>query len=447
MNRSFYGCGFFGVRRMHESQRSSSKCARALSAILVLGAASFNGAGCVSVSRAKIIKDPIVVDFGPGDRAFIHALGPLLGADFSTGNRITPLINGDRFFPAMLDAIRSAQRSVTLETYIWSSGSISDQFIEALSERARAGVKVHVLADGMGALKFKDADQERMKKAGVEFVVYAREHWWQIKPDINHRTHRKILVVDGRIGFTGGMCIDDRWMGDADSEKSWRETQIKVEGPVVRQLQAVFTSNWLQTTTRLLFGEDYFPETAMSGDSLAQCFKSGRDENPQNARNSHLLAIAAARKTIRIGQAYFVPDDLAIEMLLAARKRGVEVDIVVPAINDSSFGRAASRSRWGKLLEAGVRIHLYQPAMYHCKVMIVDEILSTVGSINFDDRSFTINDEVAVNVIDSQVAGELLKSFDTDVRRSRPLTYEAFLNRGWLIKFADHFSGMFRSQL
>lgn len=422
-------------------------CPVRLSVLVAVILIPFFGGGCASFSRAKIVKAPIVLERGPEAPAFVHAMGPLLSADFTKGNRITPLINGDQFFPAMLDAIRHAQRSVTLETYIWSSGKISDQFIEALSERARAGVKVHVLSDGMGSLKFKDADQERLKKSGVEFVVYAREHWWQLKPDINHRTHRKILVVDGKIGFTGGMCVDDRWMGNAETEKQWRETQIKIEGPVVQQLQGVFTSNWLQTTTRLLVGENYFPDTPESGDALAQCFKSGRHENPQNARNSYLLGIASAQKTIRIAQAYFVPDDLAIEMLLAARKRGVEIDIVVPAVNDSRFGRAASRSRWGKLLEAGVHMHLFEPAMYHCKVMIVDDILSTVGSINFDDRSFTINDEVAVNIIDRQVAAELLKSFNDDVSRSQPLTVEKFQARGWYVKIADHFCGLFRSQL
>jgi cardiolipin synthase len=347
----------------------------------------------------------------------------------------------------MLEAIRAAQKSVTLETYIWSSGKISDEFIEALSERARAGVKVHVLADGMGSLKFEHDEQDRMKAAGVEFLIYARERWWNVKPNINHRTHRKILVVDGRVGFTGGMCIDDRWLGDADSEKVWRETQIRVEGPAVRQMQAVFVSNWLQTTSRLLVGPDYFPPSAEVGDSLAHCYKSGRNENPENARIAHLLAIASARESIKIAQAYFVPDDLAIEMLLAARQRGIAVDVIVPAINDSRFGRAASRSRWGKLLAAGVTMHEYLPAMYHCKVMIVDDVFSTVGSVNFDNRSFAINDEIAVNIIDRRATRDLLKSFNDDLKRSRPLTREVFEARPWYVKAADHFCGMFRSQL
>jgi cardiolipin synthase len=296
-------------------------------------------------------------------------------------------------------------------------------------------------------LKFDHNEQERLKDAGVEFLVYAREHWWRIKPNINHRTHRKILVVDGKVGFTGGMCIDDRWLGDADSEKVWRETQVRVEGPVVRQMQAVFAANWLQTTARLLIGPDYFPASKTIGDTLAQCYKSGRNENPENARIAYLLAIASARKSIKIAQAYFVPDDLAIDMLIAARKRGVEVDVIVPAINDSRFGRAASRSRWGRLLESGVRIHQYLPAMYHCKVMLVDDVFATVGSVNFDNRSFAINDEIALNIIDKDATRDLLKSFDNDLKRSKPLPFEEFKNRGWYVKLADHFCGLFRSQL
>lgn len=399
------------------------------------------------LTSAKILREPIEVSYGPRDPVFPDTLGPLLGAEFSGGNKITTLINGERFFPVMLDAIRKAQKSVTLETYIWSSGKISDQFIEALCERANAGVKVHVLADGMGSLKFDHDEQDRMKKCGVEFLIYARENWWNLKPNINHRTHRKILVVDGKVGFTGGMCIDDRWLGDADSEKVWRETQVRVEGPAVRQMQAVFVSNWLQTTSRLLVGPDYFPESKGVGDSLAQCYKSGRNENPENARIAYLLAIASARKSIKIAQAYFVPDDLAIDMLLAARKRGIEVDVIVPAINDSRFGRAASRSRWGKLLEAGVRMHQYLPAMYHCKVMIVDDVFSTVGSVNFDNRSFAINDEIALNIIDERATAGLLKSFNDDLKRSKPLVFAEFKSRPWYIKLTDHFCGMFRSQL
>jgi cardiolipin synthase len=399
-------------------------------------------------TTAKIVREPMVLNQGPADPIFIDSFGPLLGAEFTRGNKVELLANGDAFFPVMLDAISRAQHSITLETYIWSSGTISDKFIAALSDRARHGVKVHVLVDGMGALKFDDSDQRRLLNAGVEFIYYAREHWWQVKPNINQRTHRKLLIIDGHIGFTGGMCVDDHWLGNADSPNVWRETQLEVEGPVVRQMQSVFATNWVQTTGRLLIGRDYFPADPPARDgALAMCYKSGPNEDPENARISYLMAIAAARKSIRISHAYFVPDDLAINMLLAARARGVRVEVIVPAINDSRFGRAASRSRWDKLLAAGVEFHAYLPAMYHAKVMIVDDVFLTIGSVNFDNRSFGINDEVNVNVVDHGVAAAGLRLFESDLRASRPLTWEEFRSRPWWQKQIDWFCGLFRSQL
>ncbi|WP_438483435.1 phospholipase D-like domain-containing protein [Oleiharenicola lentus] len=400
-------------------------------------------------TSARMLSEPVEVDYGPETAIFRDTLGPLLSSEFTWGNRIETLANGDGFFPPMLQAIREAKKTITLESYIWESGIISDQFIAALTERARAGVKVHVMVDGMGVLKFKDADQRRLLDAGVEYVAYGREHWWEVKYNINHHTHRKLLIVDGKVGFTGGMCIGDAWLGNATSPEHWRETQLKLEGPVVRQMQAVFATNWIQTTGRLLVGPDYFqsiPHSAEPAGTVALCYKSGPDEDPENARISYLLAIASARKSIKIAHAYFVPDDLAINMLIAARDRGVEIDVVVPAINDSKFGRAASRSRWGKLLAKGVKFHLYEPAMYHCKTMIVDDVFMTIGSTNFDNRSFRINDEVNVNILDRAVVRDNLQLFDSDVKHSRPLTLDEFATRAWYIKLADHFCGLFRSQ-
>jgi cardiolipin synthase len=415
-------------------------------ASVVLGVAVVLGAYFWKTS-AKILRDPIVIDYGPLDPPFPSAMGPIVGSEFVGGNKVELLVNGDRFFPAMLDAIKRAQKTITLETYIWSPGKISEDFVFALMERARAGVKVHVLVDGMGTLKFEDDDRDRLREAGVEIFKYGREHWWEVKPNINHRTHRKILVVDGLVGFTGGMCIDDRWDGDAQNEKVWRETMIRVEGPAVRQLQAAFASNWLQTTSGLLLGEGYFPKIESAGSTLAHAYKSGPDEGPEHARLGYLFAIAAARKSIDISHAYFVPDDLAIDMLLAARQRGVKVRVVVPAINDSAFGRAASRSRWGALLAAGVEFHQYLPAMYHPKTMAVDDVLVVIGSANFDNRSFAINDEITMNVLDRRLAAEHKRMFERDLERSAPYTAAEFEARPFYIKAADKFAGLFRSQL
>jgi len=399
------------------------------------------------LSSAGILGEAVEITSGVEDPVFIHSLGSLLGAGVTEGNRVDTLVNGDAFFPVMIEAIRSAKRSITLESYIWASGAVSDRFIAALVERAAAGVKIHVLVDGMGTLKFDESDQRRLIDAGIEFYKYGREHWYEFKLDINHRTHRKLLIIDGRVGFTGGMCVDDPWQGNADSPDLWRDTQIRIEGPAVLQMQAVFATNWIQTTSRLLFGEDYFPSRFQAGSILAQCYKSGPDEDPENARISYLVAIAAARRSIRIAHAYFVPDDLAIEMLISARQRGVEIDVIAPAINDSRFGRAASRSRWGKLLAAGVRFHLYEPAMYHVKVMIVDDFFVTIGSVNFDNRSFSINDEVNLNLFDRRVAARHVEIFEDDLSHCRPLTFAGFEGRGGLTKVWDHFCGLFRSQL
>ena len=396
-------------------------------------------------SSAKMLSEPIVSSVAITDPLYEDSVGPLLGAEFLKGNTIEPLINGKQIFPAMLAAIASAQKSISLESYIWASGEVSDKFCAALIERAQHGVKVHCLVDGAGNLKLHLSDIDRMKAAGVEFVVYGREHWYKIKLDLNHRSHRKLLIVDGKVGFTGGVCIDDTWLGDADSPDVWRDTQARITGPVVRQMQAVFAANWLQTTSRLLTGPDYFPESARTGSAPAHCFMSGPGEKPENARMSYLLAIASARKKIQLAHAYFVPDDLAIQMLLAARARGVEIEVIVPAKNDSRFGRAASRSRWGRLLEAGVTFHSFQPSLYHCKVMIVDDTFVTLGSVNFDNRSFSINDEVNISVVDPATARAFQKSFADDIAKSTPLTREQFESRPFYVKAADHFCGIFRA--
>ena len=409
--------------------------------VVVLAAAYF------WFTSARLLTEPIRIDYGPTDASFANAMGPMTGADFTDGNAIQELLNGDGFFPPMLRAIRGAQKTITLETYIWSSGFISNEFINALAERARAGVKVHALLDGMGGLKLNRSDRDRLKDAGVQLHIYGREHWWQVKPNINHRTHRKLLIIDGKVGFTGGMCIDDRWLGNAHVKDLWRDTQVRVEGPAVRQMQAVFAHNWMQTTSSLLLGEDYFPKLTKAGSAIAHCYKSGPSEGAQAARLGYLFAIASARKSIDIANAYFVPDDLAIEMLLEAIGRGVKVRVIVPAINDSRIGRAASRSRWGRLIAAGAEFHLYQPAMFHCKTMVVDDVLVTIGSANFDNRSFSINDEVTLTVLDSKVAAENLKNFAADIRQSKPLTREEFEGRPFYIKFADHVCGLIRSQL
>jgi cardiolipin synthase A/B len=394
----------------------------------------------------KIIRVPIQTDYSVTNDAFLQTISQHLDGPLLTGNRVKELVNGVEIFPAMIAAIRQATNTITFENFIWRSGVLSDQFIEALSERARAGVKVHCIVDSMGAFQFKRADRNRLRAAGVELQIFNQVWPWNCWT-WNHRTHRKTLVVDGRIGFIGGICIADEWMGDANAPKHWRDTEYMIEGPVVGQMQGVFMDNWMRSTSEVLHGLDYFPVLEPQGESLAQCFKSGPRDGAENARLLHLYSIAAARKTIRIAHSYFVPDNLAIEMLVAAAKRGVQVEIIAPGIIDWNIVRRAARSRWDKLLEAGVKIYEYQPAKYHCKIMIVDDVWVTTGSINFDDRSFRINSEANVNIYDPAFAARQVQIFEADRAQSIRIHREQFKKRPFYIRAVEHFWGLFRGLL
>ena len=360
------------------------------------------------------------------------------------GNTAELLVNGVRFFPVMLDAMRSARRSITLETFIWKPGKISNDFIEVMCERARAGVKVHVLVDGFGSGKFTEEDRARLESAGVDYTKYHRRRPWHLKANVNHRTHRKILVVDGSVGFTGGFCIDDSWLGDAESTAVWRETQIRLTGPIVAQLQAAFAVNWKKTTDAWLEGDEYFPTLDATGDVIGQITVSGPGEGACHMESTYLKAIDSARHRIDLANAYFIPDDRVRDALIAACARGAQVRVIAPSINDAAFGRAASRSRFGPLLAAGVEIHLYHAAMYHAKTMAVDDARVIVGSANCDHRSFRLNDEVVACVEDARLAAEHRQMFEHDLRGAHQLMREAFERRPWHLKFIDHFAGLFR---
>ncbi len=385
--------------------------------------------------------------FAVEDPQFLRTMGQLLGPGILPGNRITALQNGDQIFPAMLAAIRGARETITFETYIYWSGEIGKEFAEAFSERARAGVKVHVMLDWVGAGKLEVRFLEEMKAAGAEVQFYHPLRWHNVTR-MNNRTHRKLLVVDGRIGFTGGVGIADQWQGQAQSKDQWRDSHYQIEGPAVAQMQAAFTDNWIKTRSEVLLGSNYFPELKPVGPSLAQVFKSSQREGSESVRLMYLLSIASATKTIRLQAAYFVPDDLAIEALVAARKRGVKVEIIVPGpIMDTKIVQKASRSLWGALLDAGVEISEYQPTMYHCKVLIVDDIWVSVGSTNFDDRSFRLNDEANLNIYDAAFAAEQVKQFEADKGKSRLMTRSEFKNRSALGKLFDKLAGLLRRQL
>lgn len=363
---------------------------------------------------------------------------------FVPGNTAELLVNGARFFPAMLADMRAARRSITLETFIWRPGRISNEFIEVMCERARAGVKVHVLVDGLGSKDFTHGDRARLESAGVDYSKYHRRHWWTLKANINHRTHRKILVVDGRVGYTGGMCIDDRWLGDAESTEVWRETQVRLTGPIVAHLQAAFAVNWNKTTDVWLEDDDHFPTLEPTGPVVGQGSISGPGEGPRRTESAYLDAIHSAQHRIDLANAYFIPDDRLRDALIAASGRGVRVRVIAPAINDAPFGRVAARSRFGALLAGGVELYLYHAAMYHAKTMAVDDARVIVGSANCDHRSFRLNDEVLAFLDDAQLGADHRRMFEHDLRGAHRLTREEFERRPWYIKLADHFAGLFR---
>lgn len=373
-------------------------------------------------------------------------IGALLGPPLAGGNRVTTLVNGDAFYPAMLAAIEAAERTITLETYMMEPGRAADRFVEALVARARAGVRVHVTVDWFGSRKLTEELKERLRRGGVELAIY-RPPSLRGFFGLDQRTHRKILVVDGKVGFTGGMGITDEWLGDAQGPGHWRDTALRVEGPVVAQLQAVFVDNWVECTGRVLHGEGYFPALAHAGDVVAQAFGSTPHEGNYNARVMYHLSIASARRSIRIANAYFVPDRLLVDALVGARIRGVEVELLVAGPTDVRMTRWASRLKWGKLLAAGVRIHEYRRAVLHAKTLVVDDAWLTCGSINADALSLRLLDEVSVNVLDRAIAAEHVAIFERDKASAVEITYDAWKNRTLGERIREWIGRMFEPRL
>ena len=378
---------------------------------------------------------------------FERALGSLLGPGIVGGNAVTELLNGNQIFPPMLAAIQGAKKSITFETYIYWSGDIGKQFADALSERARAGVRVHVLLDWVGSAKMDESYLTEMKEAGVQIEKFHKPHWYNLAR-LNNRTHRKLLVVDGQVGFTGGVGIAPQWMGNAQDPDHWRDSHYLVRGPGVAQMQATFLDNWLKVTGKVLHGALYFPPIAPAGAQKAQMFSSSPSSGSESMQLMYHLAITAAERSIDLSVAYFVPDELTQKLLMDALARGVRVRFITPGEHtDTDTVKAASRATWGPLLQAGAQIYEYQPTMYHCKVMIVDQLLVSVGSTNFDNRSFRLNDEANLNVYDAAFAKRQTEVFEDDLKRSRRVTYEEWLNRPLREKAHEKLTGWLRSQL
>jgi cardiolipin synthase len=395
----------------------------------------------------KTIEKAIARLYDAQDPQFDRVMGVLLGPTIVGGNHFDVLLNGDEIFPAMLEAIRGAEMSITFESYIYWSGSIGQPFASALSERAQAGVPVHVLLDWLGSYKLDPAQLEMMQRAGVSVRRFHKPVWYHLHR-MNNRTHRKVLVVDGKVGFTGGVGNADEWSGHAQDPGHWRDTHFRAEGPVVAQMQAVFMDNWIKVTREVLHGVEYFPQLTRHGEHAGQMFSSSPAGGSESMRLMYLLAITAAARTIHLSSAYFVPDDLVSKALVAAAKRGVRVSIVTPGEHmDAETVQRASRARWGQLLEAGIEIYQYQPTMYHCKAMIVDGLWVSVGSTNFDSRSFALNDEANLNIFNADFAGRQIEIFLKDIAQSRAITLAQWQRRPWGEKVLDNLTSLLRLQL
>ncbi len=311
------------------------------------------------VTAEKEIERRLTSIYDIDDPQFSRSVSALLGPAFTCGNDVQVMKNGDEIFPHMLQAIKSAKTSITFETFIYWSGSIGDEFSNALSERAQAGVKVHVLLDWLGSIKMEDKLIDRMRKAGVQIERYHKPHWSHLAR-LNNRTHRKLLIVDGESGFTGGVRIADQWRGDARNSNEWRDSHFKVSGPVVAQMQAVFMDNWIKSTGQVLHSVQYFPPLPVTGELQTQMFSSSSSGGSDSMQLMYLMAISAASKTIELSSAYFVPDELSIETLLSAARRGVKIRIITPGKHtDAAIVRKASRASWGKLLQANIERRIF----------------------------------------------------------------------------------------
>jgi cardiolipin synthase A/B len=385
--------------------------------------------------------------YSVADPQFRREMSVMLGPSITAGNRVVALQNGAEIFPAMLEAIRGARISVTFETYIYWSGDIGRAFSEALSDRARAGIPVNVTIDWVGSLRMDRALLDRMQEAGVRLQRYRPLRWYNLGR-MNNRTHRKLLVVDGRIGFTGGVGIADQWQGHAKTPEEWRDMHFRIDGPAVAQLQAAFNDNWIKSTGEVLNGATYFPPLEPAGAMDAHLFMASPAGGSESMHLMFLMAIAAAEHTIDLAASYFVPDGLLIKAIVAARQRGVRVRVLLPGPHaDSEVAKISSKGAWGDQLQAGVEIYVYQPTMMHTKMLIVDRELVSVGSTNVDSRSLRLNDEASLNVYDRAFAEQMTEVFEADLRPALRYTYETWKHRPLRERLAEKILWPIKSQI
>lgn len=385
---------------------------------------------------------------GPGHTADAAVtLAANLHAPVLSGNRATLLINGAQIFPAMLSSIREARESVNLLSYVYWEGDIATTFADELSAAARRGVEVRVLLDAYGARRMKPELMEQMKQAGCQFAWFRPIQWHNLQR-YNNRTHRKVLVVDGRTGFAGGVGIASEWTGDAGSPAHWRDDHFRLEGPVVRYLQGSFAENWRQASGIVLAGDALFPPLAPAGDARVVPVRGAPGGDSSDIALVYWMLFHTAREEVRIATPYFVPDpDLELGIAEAAR-RGVKVTLLVPGPHqDSAMVRYASKTYYRELLDAGVRIFEYQPTMMHTKTVTVDGQWAVIGSSNFDSRSFELNYEIALAVYDDSLVNALDVSFANDLADSREITLDDVEQWSLFARTRNHLAVLLREQL
>ncbi len=389
------------------------------------------------------VSAPELHKFVPDD--FLRTLEAVTDARLSRTNCVEVHANGENFYEAELEAIRRAEKTVCLEAYIFNMGEVAKRFLEALTERAAAGVKVNLVLDGVGCASTSENDLRSLSDAGGR-VAWYHPLRFQNLPKYNNRTHRELLVVDGKVGFIGGAGISDHWLITTEKRKRWRDSMIQVEGEAVSNLQATFSENWLEGCGEILAGPDYFPENKTEGKTQALVVNS--TPSAGGSTRSRILIqtmLAAAKHNINITTPYFLPDRSVSGEIERAVARGVEVRILTPGRhNDHLLTRSSSRRAYGRLLQAGVRIFEYNPGMLHAKVMIIDQEWAVVGSSNFDNRSFGLNDEVNMAVCDRNFAERLEADFRNDLAESTEITYSKWKSRsiaerapeliGWILE-------------
>jgi cardiolipin synthase len=398
--------------------------------------------GCAAVHPHLVLPEVRL-----GEPSFFPTMEAYASSPIVGGNAITILLNGEEIFPAMLDAIRSAEKTITYAQYFYEDGPVAREMAEALAERCRAGVAVSVLLDAFGTLSIPSEYVEALRRSGCQVVSF-RPLTRTMFTSANYRNHRRILVIDGRIGFTGGSGVSRKWMGNGRTENHWRETDVRVEGPVVEYLQGAFAENWLEATGIVLGGEGFFPRPLTPrGQVYAQVVRSSPAGGSFAMYTTFLLAMASARRSILITNPYFVLDDTMAEALTTAVRRGVKVVVLVPGAIDHNLVRQASRGRFGRMLRAGIEIHEYAAALLHAKMMLVDGVWSTIGSTNLDNRSFALNEELNLVIYSAAVGRRLEQVFADDLAHARKVDYRRWRARGLTDRFLEFLTRPFRGQL